>query len=137
MIRNTREALPGIVSDAAGVPEMKSCPCRGSLAGRLLTGWEAGPYSGRTVLECHDCGRREAIVRRVLAVAPEPERRKMGKKGTMGKLCKRPACGKTFYDRRNTEPREYCSVSCANGDRAPSQRGVGQAPKFYGRGGGA
>lgn len=127
MIRDTREALPGIASDSVGVPEMKACPCGGSLAGRLLTGWESGPYSGRTVLECTDCGRREAIVRRMVAPPKPLANRK--RRAAEVRVCERAACGQEFHPKDYHSRQRYCSVDCGNKDRR-----AGQAPMYYNAG---
>lgn len=127
MIRNHHEPPPMVLLEPSRVTESKACPCGGSLAGKLLTGWEAGPYPGRTVLECTDCGRREAIVRRMVA-PPKPLANRKRRPAEV-RVCERVVCGKAFHPKDYHSRQRYCSVDCGNKDRR-----AGQAPMYYSAG---
>lgn len=115
MIRNHHEPPPTLLLEPARATEVKLCPCGGALAGKLLTGWETGAYPGRTVLECTACGRREAIVRRMLTT-PKPKKQRPRKVG-QERVCARVACGKVFTPGDYSQRQRYCSVLCGNKDR--------------------
>jgi len=125
MIRNHHEPPPTLLLEPARVTESKTCPCGGSLAGKPLTGWESGAYPGRTVLECATCGRREAIVRRMVA-EPKPKKQRPRKVGHE-RTCARVTCGKVFTPGDYSRRQRYCCVECGNKDR----KAPGQAPTYF------
>ena len=120
-------ALPGLSLERSRVAEVKLCPCGGSLAGKLLQGWETGSYPGQTVLECTTCGRREAIVRRMIA-DPRPKKNR-NRRVEETRVCERVVCGKPFHPKDYHSRQRYCSVDCGNKDRR-----AGQAPMYYNAG---